>query len=267
MGRRRLTVDDIQAWINESIEDLANPSEDIEYSETLHANDVSMAVLLEQARMSSLSAICLRKEIYNERYPEKAKEGFSSSVELAALMGTGFHALPHFRNKNPIYELYLEHEGVTGHIDVYFPDYSVLLDIKTTSRLPKDPRPHNVTQVAGYYAGNNLIGNKTEQVFIWYVNRCAWFKQDNHCVFELALDHRDHLDTELPAYDTSRKNRQELYLGWNIQRIWEDIQDRRKTILDGRKGILCDQMAEYDNFNHWLCKSCPFKSRCKMNVL
>lgn len=269
MGRERITTDNVIAWINNSVEDLSNPEEPIEYGEVLEPYDLEYYFLLGWTRMSTICNLCLRKAVYAERYPMENQEGYPSALSLSALIGTGFHALPHLRRLNPVYEKFVEYKGITGHIDIWLPEQRVIIDIKTTSRLPDDPRPKDVKQVSGYYAVNNLVGDRTEQVFLWYVNRCAWFKaKTNHRVFEIVFDHEDHAETGLPAHDASRKKRTELCLGWSIDETWEKVSSWRDAVLKGREGILPPRMPENDDFKHYLCQSCPFREgRCKLDAL
>lgn len=271
-GRERLTVDDIKSWANIGLRMVNRPQERMEYTTVLEPYDLDYAIATERVRTSTWSAICLRKATYGERYPAESMidpdtKMYDDAGTFRMTLGTGFHALPVFAHKGGIQEVYLDYEGVTGHIDVWLPEYNTIIDVKTTGWIPKDSQPNHIHQVSGYYAENNLLGRKTEQVFVWYVDRCLRSGSAIHQVFEIVLDHKDHKG--LPPVDPEKSSRFEILLPqWNIESIWKDlVQTRRQVILDGRRGILPPRMDDFDNFRHWLCQRCPYRGRCKVDAL
>lgn len=270
--RKRVTVDDIKAWANIGLKQLLRPEEPIEYTVKLEPYDQDFAVATERVRTTRWSAICMRRGVYVERYPAESMidpdtKMYDNAGTFRMLGGTAWHGLPVFNHVGGIQEVYLDHEGVTGHIDWWIPEYRTIIDTKLTGWIPKDPRENNVYQVAGYYAEHNLMGVPTEQVFIWYVDRCLKTGSPLHQVFEIVFDHNDH--EGLPPVDPAVANRFQLLLpDWNIDHIWNEIvQPRRQVVLDGRKGILPPRMPEYDDFNHWLCQRCPYRPRCRLDAL
>lgn len=270
--RRRVDVDDIKSWANIGLKMLNRPEEPIEYTVELEPYDLDHAIVTERVRTSTWSALCLRKQTYTERYPKESMINpdtgmYDDAGTFRMLGGTAWHGLPVFKYMGGVQEIYLDHEGITGHIDWWLPEQRIIIDTKYTGWIPKDPHENHVHQCAGYYAEHNLLGSSTEQVFIWYVDRCLKRGSPLHEVFELVFDHKDH--EGLPAIDPDSVTRFQLLLPeWDIDYIWNEVvQSRRKTILDGRKGILPPRMVDYNGYNHFLCKGCAYRSRCKLNAL
>lgn len=251
---------------------LNRPEEPIEYTVELGPYDLDSAIATERVRTSTWSALCGRKAVYSERYPKEAMKhpdtGLHDDAGTFRMMGgTAWHGLPVFKHMGGVQEIYMDYEGVTGHIDWWLPEQRIIIDTKYTGWIPKDPHENHVHQCAGYYAEHNLMGTPTEQVFVWYVNRCLRTGTPNHEVFEMVFDHKDH--EGLPAISSDSVSRFQLLLPeWDIDHIWNEVvQPRRKAILDGRKGVLPPRTELCDSFQYFLCKGCAYRNRCKVNAL
>ena len=120
---------------------------------------------------------CLRKSWYARKFPVKTID----TVNIIMSIGNGVHSL---------LQEYLASEGwksevrvewnfrkfrLVGHIDLYHPENNIVIELKTTSKKPKEPYPSHLMQLNAY-----LRMISADKGYIVYVSRDGHVKVFQH---------------------------------------------------------------------------------------
>jgi len=172
----------------------------------------------QRVRISKLSAPCLRKVAYEEKFGDLIVPKLES--ELTKAIGTAVHTIPMIRSAEM--EMDIDVAGITGHSDEFLVRDGLLLEKKTCSYTPALPYAHHVRQVRYYWAVLSRLMIAVNQAFIGYINVCRkWIK-----AFEASIDMDVAVLNDFGESDT--------YPAQTLSDIWHEMNHRRMIILKSR---------------------------------
>jgi len=186
---------------------------------------------LEKHHPISVTALvydCLRRAYYNAVVPE---EIIDPAGKIRVWVGKKLHETQVF----PVHELELEWRGIHGRIDEYDPERKLLVDKKTTRRIPKEPYEHHAKQLLFYKVLMEHNGYPVEKATVLYI---------------------DVNSTDVVAYPV------DLSAGFDMEAVEKEMlgkADKLKKAL--KSGILPPRSMS------WLCHYCSFFSWCFLNYM
>ena len=80
-------------------------------------------------------------------------------------LGELVHSVPILENGH---EVEIEWEGIRGRIDEYDEELGIMIEKKTTRKLPSSPYPHHVKQLQIYAFMLSKLGKPLRYMFLWY---------------------------------------------------------------------------------------------------
>ncbi len=111
---------------------------------------------------------CLRKAYYTRTTPLKPSE----AALIIMSFGNGLHSQlqEYLTSKGWVSEVEVswsfKYFRLVGHIDLYHPENDIVLELKTTSKIPEKPYPNHVMQLNSY-----LAMNKSRKGYLIYISR------------------------------------------------------------------------------------------------
>jgi len=187
---------------------------------------------LEEHHPVSVTALvydCLRRAYYNAVVPE---EIIDPAGKIRVWVGKKLHETRIF----PVHELELEWRGIHGRIDEYDPERKLLVDKKTTRKIPREPYEHHVKQLLFYKVLMEHNGYPVEKAAVLYI---------------------DVNSTDVVAYPV------DLSTGFDMEAVEKEMLEKAEKLRKALKsGILPPRSMS------WLCHyGCSFFSWCFLNYM
>ena len=186
---------------------------------------------LEEHHPISVTALvydCLRRAYYNAVVPE---EIIDPAGKIRVLVGKKLHETQVF----PVHELELEWRGIHGRIDEYDPERKLLVDKKTTRKIPREPYEHHIKQLLFYKVLMEHNGYPVKKAAVLYI---------------------DVNSTDVVAYPV------DLSAGFDMEAVEKEMLEKAGRLRRALKsGILPPRSMS------WLCHYCAYFSWCFLNYM